>query len=191
MTRTYTRTNWLDKVVSGETVIQHGTPMSATNFNNVEDGMELSLMHMATAMAEGMVQISQIGRDLIPVRDTAILHHQMMAEVMQQINDIAWEIDKNRNQRFLQGTGTIVGSGALYFHVSGYPNTTVPFPDGSYPQINSPDYDVAVSVIDSSDHGAVGNIEVYDKTENGFKVLMTGSADSVTFIWTVLNPSVR
>ncbi len=191
MPREYTRTDWLDHVVSGETVIHQGTPMSATNFNNLEDAAELSLMHQAAAMAEGMVQISQMGRDLIPVRDTAGLHHQMMMEAFQQINDLAWEHDKNRNQRYLQGEETITGSGEPYFHGGEYPMCVVPFPDGSYPQVNTPDYDVALTVLDASDMGMVGNIEAYDKTQNGFKVRITGSATGVTFMWTLLNPQVR
>ena len=37
----YTKTNWKDHIVDVDTeeVIQHGTPQSARNFNNMEDGI--------------------------------------------------------------------------------------------------------------------------------------------------------
>lgn len=37
--RPYNRTYWKDHVVDGQTVIQQGTPQSATNFNNIEEGI--------------------------------------------------------------------------------------------------------------------------------------------------------
>ncbi|MDQ7790231.1 MAG: hypothetical protein U1D96_05460 [Eubacteriales bacterium] len=37
--RPYNRTYWKDHVTDGATVIQQGTPQSATNFNNIEEGV--------------------------------------------------------------------------------------------------------------------------------------------------------
>lgn len=89
--------------------------------------------------------------------------------------------------RFQQGVATITGVNSNGYFRSSDPFVTVAI-DG-FPQINAPNYDVLVTPI-SGDAGLVGRLEVYDKTQNGFKVKMTGSASSVTFLWTILNPNV-
>ncbi len=98
------------------------------------------------------------------------------------------ELDKYKNQRIMQGQATITASAS-----NGYFRTAEPFVQvspGGFAQINAPDYDVLITPISASDMGLVGNLEVYDKTQNGFKVKMTGSASTVTFLWTILNPNV-
>lgn len=97
------------------------------------------------------------------------------------------EIQKYKNQRLLQGQATITASAS-----NGYFRDSEPFVQVSltgFPQINAPNYDVLVTPI-SGDMGLIGRLEVYDKTQNGFKVKMTGSASTVTFLWTLLNPCV-
>lgn len=97
------------------------------------------------------------------------------------------EIEKYKKQRLLQGQATIAGSSS-----NGYFRDSEPFVQVSltgFAQINAPNYDVIVTPI-SGDSGLVGRLEVYDKTQNGFKVKMTGSASSATFLWTLINPTV-
>lgn len=97
------------------------------------------------------------------------------------------EIEKYKKQRLLQGQATIAGSSS-----NGYFRDSEPFVQVSltgFAQINAPNYDVLVTPI-GGDVGLVGRLEVYDKTQNGFKVKMTGSASSVTFLWTLINPTV-
>lgn len=97
------------------------------------------------------------------------------------------EIQKYKNQRLLQGQATISGTASNEYFRDFEPFVLVSLT--GFAQINAPNYDVIVTPI-SGDAGLVGRLEVYDKTQNGFKVKMTGSASSVTFLWTLLNPSV-
>ncbi|OQP06856.1 hypothetical protein B1690_05970 [Geobacillus sp. 46C-IIa] len=97
------------------------------------------------------------------------------------------EIDKYKNLRFQQGIATITGvatSNSFFRDADPFVQITL----AGYTQINAPNYAVVLDVISSN--GDYGNLIIYDKTQNGFKVKMTGSASSVTFIWTLLNPSV-
>lgn len=106
---------------------------------------------------------------------------------LQDVNANRLELGKYRNQRILQGQATITGTAANYFR-DAEPFVLVSLT--GYAQINSPDYDVVITPLSASDMGAIGNLTVYDKTQNGFKVKMSGSATSVTFMWTLLNPRV-
>ena len=73
----YTRTNWLDEVHDQNgNEIQKGTPYSARNMNNLEEGVDT-----ATG-TEGAV----------------------VAEILQKIGSLTKELDKWQNQRLLQGT---------------------------------------------------------------------------------------
>src|SRR5690625_4931672 len=99
------------------------------------------------------------------------------------------EIEKYKKQRILQGKETITNTESD----NGYFRSDEPFKtislDG-FPQINAPNYDVMITHLSSDNEGAAGNLVVYDKTQNGFKVKMTGSAKSVSFLWTLINPTV-
>ncbi|MGG1600588.1 signal transduction protein [Paenibacillus naphthalenovorans] len=98
------------------------------------------------------------------------------------------ELDKWNNQRLLQGTATITAA-----TTNGYFRDSEPFVQispGGFAQINAPDYDVLLTPLSSDDLGRVGELIAYDKTQNGFKVKMTGSASTVTFLWTLINPRV-
>ncbi|WNF36397.1 signal transduction protein [Bacillaceae bacterium IKA-2] len=106
---------------------------------------------------------------------------------LQQASLNGQELKKIKNQRLLQGRATI--NNALsddgYFR-SADPFVTVAL--SGYAQINAPDYDIVLT--SEEDSGDVGNLLAYDKTQNGFKVKMTGSATSVSFLWTLINPRV-
>lgn len=111
----------------------------------------------------------------------------LVAFLAQQTNLNKLEIEKYKKQRLLRGQATITSSAS-----NGYFRDSEPFVQVSltgFAQINAPNYDVLVTPI-SGDAGLVGRLEVYDKTQNGFKVKMTGSAQSVTFLWTLINPAV-
>lgn len=97
------------------------------------------------------------------------------------------EIERYKKQKFMQGAATITSSGT-----NGYFRSADPFVQVSlkgFAQLNAPNYDVQLSIT-SGDSGLAGDLEVYDKTQNGFKVRMTGSAKSVSFLWTLLNPNI-
>ncbi|SFA55668.1 hypothetical protein SAMN05192569_10654 [Parageobacillus thermantarcticus] len=106
--------------------------------------------------------------------------------LFQNDRSIFLEIDKYKKLRFQQGVATITGVNS-----NGYFRDNEPFVQVTltgYAQINAPNYAVVIDVISSN--GDYGQLIVYDKTQNGFKVKMTGSASSVTFMWTLLNPLV-
>lgn len=60
-----------------------------------------------------------------------------------------------------------------------------------FPMLNADDYDVNVTVESASDVMAIGEIIVYDKQANGFKLKTTGSADNVQLRWTLMNPDIK
>ena len=160
----YVPLEWEDRVLDQTTgdVLVEGTPVNEVNLNRLETGIMRALYDLALSNAEA-IQIASA---------------------------VAGEIKKQQNQRLLQGQATITGAGAKYF-VSEYPYVLVSLPASSYAQLNSPNYDVQLTILDADDLGAVGTLIPYDKAQNGFKVRMTGSAGSVTFMWTLLNPRIR
>lgn len=161
----YNPTEWEDRVVDEATgdVLVEGTPVNEVNLNNLETGVMRALYDLGLANAETMT----LARDL------------------------ALELDKYKRQRVLQGQDTISGANNNGYFRDADPYVLVSISPDDYPQLNAPDYDVQLSVLDASDFGAVGELIVYDKTQNGFKVRMTGSAEEVTFMWTLLNPRIR
>lgn len=82
-----------------------------------------------------------------------------------------------------------IEQGNVYY--ASAPYAIVSLPSSAYAQINYPDYDVHVTVEDASDMDRVGQVIVYDKTANGFKLRHTGAADNVKVRWTILNPNVK
>ena len=56
---------------------------------------------------------------------------------------------------------------------------------------DSPDYDVKCTVESASDMQAVGELIVYDKADNGFKIKSTGRADNVKIRWTLFDPDIN
>jgi len=160
----YTPVEWEDRVVdqqSGDVLVE-GTPVNETNLNNMESA--LLLAHL----------------DIGP----------LAGHIASLVRSLSSELDKYKNQRFLQGQASITSPGGAYF-VSSEPFVSVALPTDTLPQLNAPNYDVLIDIISASDLGAVGELLVYDKTQNGFKVKMTGSATSVTFFWTIINPTIR
>lgn len=59
-----------------------------------------------------------------------------------------------------------------------------------YPVMNN-DYGVYVSIEEATDPQRVGDIIVYDKQNNGFKIKITGDADNVKLRWTLMNPNLK
>lgn len=161
--RQYSPTAWEDRVLDQNgNVIVPGTPVNEINLGNIETGIQIS--HL------------DIGSALLLALQTAALAQK--------------ELDKIKNQRILQGQSTISnpsGAGSGYFR-SSEPFVSIPIPSTAYAQINAPNYDVQVEAIDGD--GSEGNLVVYGKTQNGFNVKMTGSAKSVSFFWTLINPNV-
>lgn len=160
--QSYVPTEWEDQVVEkgSGNVLVEGTPVAETTLGNMEAGIMLSHFDVGLLAA--------------------------MAMQMGNLNQL--ELEKYKKQRILQGRETISNS----ISDNGYFRTSEPFKTVSlkgFPQINAPNYDVLLTPT-STDLGSVGFLEAYDKTQNGFKVKMTGSAKTVSFLWTLINPNV-
>lgn len=71
--------------------------------------------------------------------------------------------------------------------------TTEPFvliSNPGYTLFDAPEYDVQLSIEEASDFSRVGDLVVYEKAANGFKVKFTGNADNVKVRWTIINPDI-
>lgn len=161
--QSYEPTQWEDQVIDEQTkeVLVDGTPVAETTLGNIETGVLLSHLDVGLAAVFALE----------------------LANLNQK------EIEKYKKQRILQGRETISNNESN----DGYFRTSEPFKTVSlngFSQINAPNYDVLITAKSSDDMGSVGNLEVYDKTQNGFKVRMTGSAKTVSFLWTLVNPNV-
>jgi len=141
----YSNTFWQDHVVdqNGQ-VIQQGTPLSARNLNNVENGIQDA--HTAFQV---------------------FLHYFMQFDrwIRQKVADFMAE--------FLNEIQTVTLTNTLKF----------PFNDSAYTVSlittrKTLNYDVSWEIV--SANGNVGDITVFDKQLNGFKIAFDGSATSVT-----------
>lgn len=176
--------DWIDRIINGEQtytlqeipgnsghfrlvpdpveVIAEGTPLSQTNLNRMNDGIDFSHSVIGAIAAEAL-------------RQAGLAHHNRQVDF---------------EKRFLQGEATITGAPGEYFSTS-YPFVLVPIPSGTeHTQTNTPHYDVTLCVTAADDIGKV-NLEVYDKASNGFKVRNLGSAKSVSFTWTIINTTIK
>lgn len=154
---------WVDHIVDQQgQVVQQGTPMSAEQFNRIEEGVEFSHNQEGNVILQAMQEIGNIKKDMLTLF----------------------------NQRILQGQSTISWSPAGDL-VSAYPYVLISLPVDTYSQLNAPDYDVVLSVVSADDPGKVGLLSAFDKTQNGFKVQFTGSAETVTFNWLLVNMKVK
>lgn len=176
--------DWIDRIINGEQtytvqeipgnsghyrlvpdpveVIAEGTPLSQTNLNRMNDGIDFSHSVIGAIAAEAL-------------RQAGLAHHNRQVDF---------------EKRFLQGEATITGTPGEYFSTS-YPFVLVPIPSGTeHTQTNTPHYDVTLCVTAADDIGKV-NLEVYDKASNGFKVRNLGSAKSVSFTWTIINTAIK
>lgn len=126
----YPKKNWVDEVVDASTgeVIQRGTPQSAANFNNIENG----------------IFDANIAASLLVISASQILSEQSV-----EIRNVS--LTNTAKYPFNNSTDTV--------SISTRSNTN---------------YTVEAYVVSHS--GEVGNIIVYDKMLNGFKVKYDGSA---------------
>lgn len=107
----------------------------------------------------------------------------LASELAHQIRAQKLERQRFMNQSLRQGTATITNtSHDGYFKTA---ESFITIAIGGIPQDNT-NYDVNINLV-SGDSGLVGDLIVYDKTLNGFKVKMTGSAPAASFTWTLIN----
>lgn len=75
----------------------------------------------------------------------------------------------------------------FYFLSDPYSTVTI----SGFQMLDTPDYDVVLTIESSSDIDRTGRLEVYEKTANSFKIKYSGLADNVVIRWTVINPDVN
>lgn len=134
----YNPTSWQDDIYDQETgeLIQEGTPMSRTQFYNMETGI--------------------LGNNIL---GAYLLQHVMQQQ--RSLNDLVGEIKEV----------TLTNSLDYPFNNSA---TTIALEH----ERDNLTYRVGVEVVEAD--GLVGDILVYDKALNGFKIRYTGSARNVT-----------
>jgi hypothetical protein len=134
----YARIIWQDHVVDQQTgdVIQQGTPQSATNFNNMEEGI-LAANELGAVLAQQVAHNTRI-----------------LADLEGEIGEVV--LTNTQEYPFNDSAKTVALT---------KPRDTL-------------NYWVVVEVISAD--GMSGDIRIYDKQVNGFKVAFTGSASRAT-----------
>lgn len=156
----YKRTFWQDHVVDEGTgeIMQQGTPQSASNFNNLEEGVFTS-DELAAVVAQ---QVRQHGRAL----------DKLGADLVTGLDGLAEELDAG-----IAALDGEIGEVVLT-NTQEYPfNNSVKTVSLSKPR-DTLNYRVIIEIVAST--GMPGGIRVFDKQLNGFKVAFTGSATSTT-----------
>lgn len=83
----------------------------------------------------------------------------------------------------LSGTATITRSGST----GDWDTTATQFVSVALsPARADTDYTVIITPTDADDMAAIGEIEVYDKATNAFKVKISGSTDNFDFNWRLM-----
>lgn len=270
----YSVKQWLDHVVDqGGTVIQKGTPLSASNMNRMEEGIALSLYAGGALDAEAFAQLNALKKEI----DSLFKQRLQQSQVYlynKYVKD-GCRLNKMSNSRYLEicrtsayvegdvsivyVDGKVVGmkdeqtaimipqnngmSSKVFFIFIDYIDNkyklniseveptnklilykaTVPAGDlrpdlnsvtltdvrkinsNSYFRNSDPfctvsiqgyamidtDYKVDVSIDEATDISRVGDVIVYDKQKNGFKVKITGDADNVKLSWNIVETRLK
>lgn len=134
----YNVKQWKDHIVDEATqeVIQEGTPVSASNMNNMETGI-LGADSFASVLIQQTMQ-----------------HKRNIADLEGELKEVS--LTNSQEYPFNNSTITV----ALL------------------KERDTLNYRVLTEVVSSN--GIVGDIIVYDKAKNGFKIRYTGSAKSAT-----------
>lgn len=144
-TETSLGNNLVEEVPAPGEIIQQGTPQSASNFNNLEEGV-VAGTEMADYLA---IMVLQAQRGL-------------------------------ENLKGEHGETTITNSQTYPFNSTATNGTTVSLAA----KRDTTDYTVDIEVTDEQG-GCAGNITVYDKLQNGFKIRFDGSASQIGVRYTV------
>lgn len=273
----YSKTTWYDQVTDQNgNVIQAGTPLSATNMNRMESGIDLADNVVGVMVAEALQKINGINKELEKWQKQRLQQGEVYLYNKYVITGCV--VSKMSNSRYLQIslTGTYTAGSvskvsvdgkyagiadeqmiamvpmntdsvsAIYYIYIDYDSVqgryrsylAATVPDGKltlykitvpandtgmdltsvtltdmrrieaintirntqpyilvsipgFPMLDAGDYDVNVTIESASDVMSVGEIIVYDKQSNGFKLKITGSADNTQLRWTLMNPDIK
>ena len=175
---------WLDHIVDGDqTYTLAEVPGKPGHYRLVPD--EIQVIQQGTPLSQSKLGMMNDG-----IAFSHFVIGSMLGEAFRQLGALRGQRQVDFEKRFLQGSATITGNPGPYFSTE-YPFVLVPVPTGSqYAQTNAPNYNVSLCVTSADDLNAVGQLEVYDKASNGFKVRYTGSAKTVSFTWTIINTAI-
>ena len=175
---------WLDHVIDGtQTYSLQEVPGSPGHYKLVAD--PVTVIQQGTPLSQ-----SKLGAMNDGIAFSHFVEGSMIGELIQKLGVMRNDRIVDFQKRFVQGSAVITGTPGNYLSTE-YPFVLVSLPTGSqYAQTNTPNYDVNLSVISADDMNAIGNLEVYDKASNGFKVRYTGSAKTVSFNWTIINTKI-
>lgn len=175
---------WLDHIINGEqTYSLQEVPGSPGRYKLVADPVDV--IQQGTPLSQSKLGMMNDG-----IAFAHFVEGSILGEVLQKLGTMRNDRIVDFQKRLVQGAGVITGNPGNYLS-SEYPFALVSLPVGSeYAQTNTPNYDVNLNLVSADDINAVGNLEVYDKASNGFKVRYTGSAKTVSFTWTIINTKI-
>jgi hypothetical protein len=119
--------------------------------------------------------------------DLLNIYNAFAAEIARLARSNQIELDKWKNQRIQEGVVEITNSDTNKYFRTSDPFVYVALE--GYTQIDTPSYSVVTEVVEG-DPGLIGEIKVYDKASNGFKISYTGSASYAKIRWALINPDV-
>ncbi len=119
--------------------------------------------------------------------DLLNVFNAFIAEIGRLARSNHTELDKWKKQRIQEGEVEITNSDNNNYFRTNDPYALVALE--GYTQIDTPNYSVLTEIVDG-DPGLIGDIKVYDKTSNGFKISYTGSAPYAKIRWSLVNPDV-
>lgn len=97
---------------------------------------------------------------------------------LQFIQKLTEEYEKMGKQKIKQGSVTVTEGNYAKVVLDGFV------------QYDAPNYQVLTEII-AGDLGLIGEIQVYDKISNGFKIKYTGSAKEAKINWTLINFDIK
>lgn len=270
----YERTIWQDHVKDQYgNVIQKGTPLSAKNMNNIEEGVDIGVNASGAVTGELLHQINALKKE----QDKNVKQRFQQGEVYlyNKFIKVGCIINKMANSRYIEvcRTGTFTNGDMSTVYVDGkiitindeqtilmipqnntasskvffiyvdyldnkyrlniseiepvgklilykatvpsndlrpdlnsvtltdmrkiinnsFIRNTEPFSVISLPghTMNDLNYKVDVTIDSATDLQAVGDVTVYDKQLNGFKIKITGNADNVKLAWNIVETRVK
>lgn len=134
-----------------------------------------------TLYEEGNMNRMEAGIDLLNT------FNAFTAELSRLIRSNFLELDKWKNQRLQQGVVEIINPDANIYFREADPFAIIAIE--GYTQIDTPEYSVLTEITEG-DPAWIGDIIIYDKSSNGFKIKYTGSAGNAKIRWTLVNPDV-
>ena len=149
--------------------------------DEIVDSQSGDIIVPGTLYDENNMNRMEAGIDLLNTFNT------FMAELARLIRSNFLEQDKWKNQRMQQGIVEITNPNTKTYFREADPFVIVPIP--GYTQLDTPGYSVLTEVTEG-DPARIGDIIVYDKSSNGFKLKYTGSAGNAKIRWTLVNPDV-